>query len=165
MRPQDTRISEYYPSLNYGLYGEQLKRYRTFFDADRIQVHLHEDFRQEPARVLREIFGFLEVDPAFEPDLSVRHMESAVPRSYFLKNALDRSGIREALRGKLSPDVRRYVRKAMLRPREAITMTPADHARLVDFYREDIGNLSELLGRDLSCWMATYQTDARTGRR
>jgi hypothetical protein len=153
LESRDTRISEYYPSLNYGLYGEQMKRYRAFFDADRIQVHLYEDFRREPQRVLREIFGFLGVDPEFEPDLSVRHMESTVPRSYFLKNALERLGIREALRGKLPPEVRRYVRKATLQPREALTMTPADRARLLDFYREDIGVLSELLGRDLSSWL------------
>jgi hypothetical protein len=154
MESRDTRIGEYYPCLNYGLYGEQLKRYRSFFDPDRIQIHLYEDFRREPQRVLREIFGFLGVDPEFVPDLSVRHMESAVPRSYFLKNALERTGIREALRGKLPPEVRRYVRKATLRPREALTMTPDDHARLADFYREDIGNLSGLLGRDLSSWLS-----------
>jgi hypothetical protein len=165
MQSRDTRISEYYPFLNYGLYGEQLKCYREFFDADRIQIHLYEDFRNEPNRVLHEIFRFLEVDPEFKPDLAVRHMESAVPRSYFLKNTLDRLGIREALREKLPPEVRRYVRKATLRPREVLTMTHDDHARLVDFYREDIGVLSESLGRDLSSWLATYQTGARTGRR
>ena len=154
MGSTDTRISEYYPCLNYGLYGEQVKRYREFFDTERIQIHLYEDFRAEPRQVLREIFRFLEVDPEFGPDLSDRHMESAVPRSYFLKNALNRLGIREALRGKLPPEVRRYVRKATQHPREALTMTPEDHARLVGFYRDDIGNLSELLGRDLSSWLS-----------
>ena len=153
MRLTDTRISEYYPCLNYGFYGQQLKRYREFFDADRIQIHLYEDFRGEPKRVLQQIFRFLEVDPDFEPDLSVRHMESAVPRSYFLQNALDRSGIREALRGKLPPEVRRYVRQATQRPREELTMTPDERIRLIDFYREDVGNLSGLLGRDLSSWL------------
>jgi len=165
MESRDTRISEFYPCLNYGLYGEQLERYRAFFDADRIRIHLYEDFRNEPKHVLQKIFRFLEVDPNFEPDLSARHMESAVPRSYFLKKALDRLGIRETLRGRLPPEIRRYVRKATLRPREELTMTPDDHARLVDFYREDIGKLSEMLQRDLSSWLAAHQTGARTGRR
>lgn len=56
-----------------GFYGEQLERYRKFFRKDQILVLLYEDFVENPEKMLQKIFTFLEVDPAFAPDMSERY--------------------------------------------------------------------------------------------
>lgn len=144
-----TRIGELYPFLNFGLYCEQVKRYQSKFNTEQLRIHFYEDFRQEPRRVLRNIFQFLSVDPDFEPDLSNRHMEARVPRSFFMKNALRQLAIWNHVRGHLPESFRRR----LYQPRQAIRLTPADRARLIDYYRDDTGNLSKLLSRDLSSWL------------
>ena len=149
----DTRIGELYPFLRFGLYYEQVKRYLSLFSESQLQIHFYEDFTRDPMSVLKSTFRFLSVDPDFEPDLSLRHMEAKVPRSFFVKNALKRLGIWDHVRRNLPSGLRGHLRNAAFRPREALTLHPADRARLVDYYRDDILNLSKLLGRDLSGWL------------
>ena len=138
-----TLIGELYPFLNFGLYYEQVKRYQSIFDAAQIQIHFYEDFHQDPQTTLRAIFQFLSVDPDFKPDFATRHMEARVPVSFFMKNALKRLGIR----------LPKSVRRQFYQPRSTLALTPADRARLIDYYRDDITNLSQLLHRDLTPWL------------
>ncbi len=137
----DTRIGELYPFLRFGLYYEQVMRYQSTFAADRIQIHFYEDFNRDPQGVLRSIFRFLSVDPDFAPDLSNRHMEAAVPRFFFVKNALKRLGIWNALRRSLPPGARSRLRGVAFQPRNAMTLEPADRTSLTDYYRDDVKNL------------------------
>jgi len=148
-----TRIGELYPFLKFGLYYEQVKRYQSAFAADRIQIHFYEDFSRDPPSVLRAIFRFLLVDPNFAPDLSNRHMESSVPRFFFVRNALKRLGIWDLVRGKLPAGARSRLRGVAFQPRNAITLEPADRASLAQYYRDDVEKLSRLLNRDLSPWL------------
>lgn len=67
LRSTSTCIGELHPFLRFGLYFEQVKRYRAKFTADRIQIHFYEDFSRDPLSVLREIFRFLSVNPDFAP--------------------------------------------------------------------------------------------------
>jgi hypothetical protein len=148
-----THIGELYPFLRFGRYYEQVKRYQSSFAADRIQIHFYEDFSRDPQSVLRSIFRFLSVDPDFVPDLSNRHMEAAVPRFFVAKNALKRLGVWDALRGRLPAGTRSHLKKAAFQPRNAITLEPADRTSLVEYYCDDVNNLSRLLHRDLSAWL------------
>ena len=77
-----TQIGELYPFLEFGFYGEQVKRYFDLFPRQRIRVFFYEDYLRDARGLLRNIFHFLGVDEDFEPDLSERHMESRVPRSF-----------------------------------------------------------------------------------
>jgi hypothetical protein len=148
-----TRIGELYPFLRFGLYYEQVKRYQAAFVADRVQIHFYEDFTRDSRAVLRTIFRFLSVDPDFAPDFSTRHMEAAVPRFFFLKSALKRLGIWDAVRGRLPGGARSRLRGVAFQPRNAIMLEPADQASLAEYYRDDVEKLSNLLNRDLSPWL------------
>lgn len=107
------RIDFWHPFLDMGLYAGQVKRYLETFPEERVRIYWYPDYQAEPARMLADIFRFLDVDPAFSPDMSTRYLEA---------------GALEA-------------------------MHPADRASLIDFYRDDIGKLADLLGRDLSSWL------------
>lgn len=144
-----TRMSELYPFLRFGLYSEQVARYLAVFDREQVRIHFYEDFCRAPLDVMQSIFRFLGVDPAFTPDLSERHMEARVPRSFWLKSALKRSGMWNLARS-ATPET---LRRAGFLQRSSVRLRPGDKARLGDYYRDDIGRLSTLLGRDLSGWL------------
>ena len=149
-----TRISELYPFLKFGLYHEQLERYFSLFDRGQIQIHFYENFTRDPASVLSDIFRFLSVDADFAPDMSDRHMEAAVPRSFFLKKAIKQLAVWDTVRDLLPKALRTHLRSLVFQPRGALKMSPADRAFLAEYYRDDTTSLSKLLQRDLSHWLA-----------
>ena len=53
-----------------GFYYIQLKRYFERFDASQIKIYLYEDFKDNPLRVIQDIFRFLDVDDTFVPNMS-----------------------------------------------------------------------------------------------
>jgi hypothetical protein len=149
MQSDSTRIGELYPFLRFGLYHEQLTRYMEKFDSSRIQVHFYEDYRQDPRKLLQSIYRFLNVDPAFEADLSERHMEARVPRSFYLKRTMKRFGVWNKVKDHVPDNLRRR----LPRPRGSLSLSPVDRNYLVEYYRDDIGKLSQLLDRDLTHWL------------
>ena len=88
-----TRIGELYPFLEFGLYATQVERYFDLFPRARIAIHFCEDYLTHPALMMKEIFRFLEVDPDFTPDMTERHMQARVPRSWAAKRLLKRFGL------------------------------------------------------------------------
>jgi hypothetical protein len=97
--------------------------------------------------MLRSIFEFLEVDCAFIPDMRLRHMPANVPRSPRLYRLV------RPITHWAPSDLRRSLKRLTFRSRGSLAMDPRDRAFLVDFYREDILNLAQLLNRDLSAWL------------
>jgi hypothetical protein len=106
------------------MYGEQLKPYYSLFDRKQIRVWLYEDLISDPARMMREMFAFLEVEESFHPNLSQKHNVTRIPlRRWFPWLPAPK------------PDFPRDVRE-----------------RLRAAYREDLLLAEELIGRDLSMW-------------
>ena len=128
-----------------GRYGEQLGRYLARFDRDQLRVYLYEDFGADPHGVLREVCGFLGVDDAFTPDLTVRRNVTRAP------SRLDRlpAPLRRA-RALVPASLR-----SRLRTRTAVAneMTDETRSRLVAHYRDDVLEAARLVDRDLSSWI------------
>jgi hypothetical protein len=73
------RIDVMHPFLEFGLYYEQVKRFLATFPEGRVRVYWYEEYKGEPARILADIFHFLEVDANFIPDMSKRYLEASMP--------------------------------------------------------------------------------------
>jgi hypothetical protein len=114
-----------------GLYHEQLRRYYDAFDRDRILVSIYDDFAADAAGELRRIFRFLGVAEDFVPDTARRH------------NA--------ARRRKRSFTWWGRARKVRFNPPP---LDPERRLRLTAAFRDDILALQDLIGRDLSPWLA-----------
>jgi hypothetical protein len=138
-----------------GRYAAQVRRYMETFDAGQLRVFLHEDLRADPPAVLREIFEFIGVDPAFQPDTAERHNPSLVVKSEGMHDFLTKPSRLRRAAGKLLPlSARRRVaellyRRNFHRPR----LDGALRAELVSGFREDVLELQDLIGRDLSAWL------------
>jgi hypothetical protein len=145
------QLCTHYPFLEFGLYAEQLGRYLKRFGHN-VWVGFHEDFEKRPLDVLRNIFRFLGVDPEFSPVAARRDLEAQVPR---LRAAgwLKRTGLWEAA-ARLTPSgLRPLIRRAVIRKPGTTHMNPEDRQLLIDYYRQDIRKLADLLKCDLDRWL------------
>ena len=139
--------------LGPGRYATNLKRFFDTFGGDQIRIHVYEDYRADPRGVLRDIFGFLGVDPEYPVDFSRRHNQTLEPRFpllHRLRRAIFGGG---AVTRWLPVGIRRMVRRAYNRPRAQVAMQMEDRQMVIDYYRDEIRRAADLIGRDLSAWL------------
>ena len=135
------RIGELYPFLEYGLYTDQVKRYLDLFPRNQISIHFYKDYQQAPAAMMREVFAFLNVDPTFVPDMTERHMQARVPKSWAAKRWLKQLGLWNLARA-VTPQ---SFKNIAFQRRETMKLEPEDRARLTEYYRRDADSLATLL--------------------
>src|SRR5260370_7637402 len=73
------RIEVMHPFMDLGLYYEQVKRFLATFPEGQVRVYWYEEYKAKPARMLADVFRFLEVDANFSPDMSKRYLEAGMP--------------------------------------------------------------------------------------
>lgn len=144
------------------IYVPQLQRYLNLFRPEQIGIFLLEDFKNDPHRVLAGIFSHIGVDPNFQADLSVRFNQSGMPQSRFLFNFVNRAaaGIRQTaemlpvtrrlMKSSFTANLGSSIRSAMLSKQE---IPPAARARMIEYCREDVLTLQDILHRDLSIYL------------
>lgn len=154
LRSTSRRFSPTYPFLEFGLYGKQIERLFQFIAQERVAIYDYEEYCRDPAVMLHRVFGFLGVDDRFTPDLSERHMQATVPRSYRVRRWLKRSGAWQAARAILPEPMRARLRSTVFQPRQNFVLDPKDRAALAEYYRADTEKLSRLLGRDFTPWLS-----------
>lgn len=152
LREEPRRSAENYAPLwhyvGMGLYHDQVRRYFETFGRDRVHVWLYEELLADPAAVLRRMFTLLEVDPEFRPDLSRRRNTTLVPKSHRLHALLTGGGPVPRLLGK------RLTRLLRERNLEKPPFPESARPVLAAAFRDDLLRLQNLLGRDLSRWLA-----------
>jgi hypothetical protein len=146
------RLSPVYPFLEIGLYYWQVKRYLDLFPRDRVRVYWYEEAWRQPAKLIADLFGFLGVNAGFQPDLSERSLERRAPRFTGLHYFLKRSGLWYPLKKVLPARLASPLRQLAFRHGRSLRMDPQDRRYLIDYYRDDIQQLSAHLNRDLSAW-------------
>jgi hypothetical protein len=139
--------------VDVGRYTTHLARFSRLFSRHQIRVYLYEDFRADPAAVLRDVFRFLGIDPAHPIDRSRWVNEPILPRFSRL-HALRRRVLGEASATRWLPEgARQWLQRLYRSPRGDMVMDPADRRAVIDYYRDEILQTADLLGRDLSAWL------------
>ena len=136
-----------------GRYATHLERFFALFPRNQVRVYMYEDYRADPAGLLRDIFAFLDVDPGCPIDLSVSHNVPILPRLPRLHAMRRRLFGKTPLTTWLPEKVRRPLSRWYHQRRSNVRMSPTDRAMVIDFYREEIMRTAELLERDLSAWL------------
>lgn len=166
---EDQRIADGYAPVwhyrNRGYYHKQLQHYFRLFDRERIHVMLYDDFSRAPLAQIEALFRFLEVDPAFIPDMSQHLNVSGKPRiearSWLLDDLLNTSNPFKACAKRVLPhSALRLVRSLILRCNSKHTVSPSPgplppdmRRQLQEGFRSDILKLQDLIDRDLSEWL------------
>jgi hypothetical protein len=149
----DQQISATYPFLEIGLYHLQVRCFLDLFPRSRIRIYWYEEAWREPAKLLADVFRFLDVDDTFRPDFSRRAHQRRAPRFVDLHYFLKRTGIWYPSKALIPASAISGLRRLAFRSGPTLTMDPADRRYLIDYYRDDIQRLSTLLDRDLTSWL------------
>jgi hypothetical protein len=160
---------EWMPGWHYkqrGFYYKQLKRYFDRFDKDQIRVYLYESFCSNQLEVIQDIFRFLGVDDTFKPDLSKRKNVSGgliygpknIALDHFLNNPFFiKRIIKEIFPLNLLRRVKVILENINIGSEYEFVVPPMQEdvrKRLQKEYKEDILKLQDLIGQDLSRWLA-----------
>jgi hypothetical protein len=161
--PEMFRAGQDYDQLKYryirrGFYHDNLKRYFDAFDRDQIKVYLYKDFKDHPLDVLHDLFRFLGVDETFVPDTSIKHGKTGIPKNktlhmlielWYLKSHSLRDSLRPFLPAGLGGHLVRWKNKNLVKPQLPLEV----RQEWIQVYREDILQLQDLIGCDLSVWL------------
>ena len=156
---EDSRIEQNWPwpwhYKKLGFYHRQLQRYYNLFDSKQIKVYLYDDFRADNIAIMQDMYRFLGVDDSFVPDVSLQYNFSGLPKNKLLQYVLTGPNpIQTALKPLMPTKIRRKIvsrikRKNLTKP----SLSPEVREQLVDYYRDEMLQLQQLLGRDLSHWL------------
>jgi hypothetical protein len=162
LQAEETRIREHWmPLWHYqqrGFYDQQLRRYYDLFRPKQLKIYLYEDLSHSPEGLLKDLFGFLEVDDTFAPDVFARPNISGIPKNQVLHWFLTQPNpIKSLLRPLLPDQVRQNIHLGNL---EKPQLSPEIRQSMIEVYREDILQLQTLIQRDLSGWLQPISVPA-----
>ena len=155
-----------------GYYFEDLKRYLTFFPRKNLLFLIYEEIIKDHLKSLGECFAFLRVDTQFIPaslntkankgiDVRLFHGRFDALRSYIVAKT-------QLLPGKIRQpalEMGRWIYKNLILerlPKQNIYHPPNPELRqeLLQAFMDDIRQLENLLGRDLSIWYGSPLDEA-----
>jgi hypothetical protein len=143
-----------------GLYAERLKKYFDTFPRNQFFIFLYENWRANNQKILREIFKFLNVDPNIPVDTNIHFNVGSTARipaiASFLHKQTPLKNILEAILRPLLPKSIRYRIWSYitgLNQKPAPMLDPQLRKELLEFYRQDILALQDLIAMDLSHWL------------
>jgi hypothetical protein len=144
--------------FEHSLYHPRLKRYIDRFPRSSIKVILFEEFAEHSCEVTQELFEFLGVNRRFTPDTGLAHNRTAVPKSVGFNQLLLAA---LSLRIPLLPFLPAFARgsgvSARLHRATLVRASPLPEDLRMDLlrqFKDDIRRTGDLIGRDLSDWLA-----------
>jgi sulfotransferase family protein len=140
--------------MRIGKYHEQLSRYFDAFPRGQIDVFLFDDLKRSPLGVVQELYRFLDVDPAFVPDLDTPHNVGGMPASRLLEGVFTSGAIRSVVEPWIPKRAANWVRRLRTRNmRQAPPLPPELRQELTGHFHDDIAKTSALIGRSLEHWL------------
>lgn len=144
---------------NVGLYCDQVQRYVDKFGKEQVRIYLYDDLLKDAQGVYRDIFEFIGVDADFEMDTSARHNTTkSVRKSKWLHDFLMYpNGLKSVLRQVIPASVRKPLSAKVYRKNAAAAEKLSAEVRheVTASFETEILRLQDLIGRDLSGWLAT----------
>jgi hypothetical protein len=147
-----------------GYYIDQIERYQGLFGKRNIGVWFQEDIKSDPAKVLREIFSFINVDPDFTPSVlnqkvgETKKLPGAAGFVFYkiLSPAINAPGIRSIWRFmRRTTNIKQYLNKLLRQDGESgnyPALDPETRSRWIEHYRPWNERLFEALGRRMDNW-------------
>lgn len=151
-----TSLIYYYNYLYFhsGLYSEQVKRYFENFPEDKVLFIIFEEFRENVNKYVQEAYAFLGVDSSFVPEIKI-HNKGSVPYSariqFFLRNKF--TSLLNHFHFPRTEKVVSWLMALNIRNKPPLPMKKETRRRLIDSYKNDIQNVSNIIHKDLSFWL------------
>lgn len=146
-----------YSYIDGSRYYEQVKAYLDNFQD--VLIIKTEDLHKNPHEVFKTTFSFLDINPNFEVNQTIRYNESGMPKSRFIYNFFQKdSKLRKALQPitrTLIPSTTRKIlsNKIQSQNLKKIKMEEETKRELYKIFKEDILKLQKLTKVDFSDWI------------
>lgn len=163
LKKENYRISNNYNFLwhykKVGLYYNQVKAYLDNFS--QVKIFLFENLINKKEELLKELFGFLEVNDNYLPkNIDLVYNKTGIVKSkklkdFFDKNFIDKPpavirNLAKIIPQNIKDSITTYVANKNLKKQEIKKDTKQ---YLINYFREDILQLQTLINRDLSGWL------------
>ena len=138
-----------------GLYYEQVKAYLSNFK--NVKIFLFEDLKTNPTHTLAQICKFIGVDDSFH--FAKRNPNASfIPKSAMLSRLMTiesktKFKLLNFLPGQLRSTITQQLFKLNASKQEIPKINPDTRTRLIEYFRDDILKLEQLIQRDLSAWL------------
>ncbi|MBK6482570.1 MAG: sulfotransferase domain-containing protein [Chitinophagales bacterium] len=138
-----------------GLYASAVQAYLSNFR--NVHIMWYDEFRKDPAHVLRGVFEFLGVNPDVTIDYTKRwnqggkQWKNPLLRWLFMSDNPVKKMYKIFFRKRKGVRTNEFFTKNFMESTEP--MDPATRSKLVDYYRNDIEQLSAITGRNLDDWL------------
>ena len=142
-----------------GFYYSELIPYFEVFQPEQIKILLFADLVKNPTTFIEDLFEFIEVDPTFNPDTSVKSREGGLPKNQTLNMLLTKPNpfrkLAASVLGLFIPlSLRQKIRSSLVKQNiKPVKLSPKLRQQLIEIYRHDILKLQKLIDRDLSAWL------------
>jgi hypothetical protein len=150
------------PLIELGLYAKHLKPVFACYPKARVKVFLYEDIQDEPATVLADLYRFIGVSDTFVPPSARLIYNSA----YFpMRDNPVASRLSSLVPSLQKTFVGRWLRRLLSRkrPSRRIGVDPEDRLYLMTAFRDDILELQDMIGRDLTAWLGSNSAASSGG--
>ncbi len=146
--------------LKHGLYAQQLKSILKYFSKEQIFVIIFEEWKKEPIKIMRNLFKFLEIDENFIPVMKVKNVTKGGCRSKLISKLIywqaPENIFGKFLKFIIPFKVRTSIRQKLAEFNRIESTKPLfpDTIRklLREYYKNEIKELEEILGRKLTMW-------------
>lgn len=142
--------------LDSGLYGQGLSRFLEHFSEDQILIL---DFAalSDPQRLSSKISAFLEIDPKGFRNSVKNHNEALSARSPIVNRLIAQLGIKGLIRMVVPKNVIEAIKPLYYQAKtEGNHMDERLHQALIDFFRDDVKRLQNIVGDKKLTWMEKY---------
>ena len=138
---------------NSGFYFRQVMAFLDNFK--NVKVIIYEDLRDNEQSILSEICEFIGVDPGFSFDTSYKYNVSGDPKSAVLYKLETSRSLVNFVKKIIPRSWATKIKTTFTGEKQMIKteMNPQTKRELIEFFREDILQLQDLLHRDLSHWL------------
>ncbi|MCB5943634.1 hypothetical protein [Acidocella sp. KAb 2-4] len=136
--------------------GAQLRRLYEHVPSERVFVILLDDVQADPRGVYLSLLDFLGVDDDGRTDFPVKNSLKVVRSSLLARmpHVLAAAKAKSGIDTNFGIGVGRFIHKLNYKFLDKPRLSPELRAELQDYFSDDILLLQELLGRDLSHWLA-----------
>jgi hypothetical protein len=146
-------LGVYHPFLEFGNYFKQVSRYMQLFPPHQLSISIYEDTRSDHQGWFSRVLSFLEVENKFIPRQVEVPSKPHVPRFVGISHALRIRKLKRIAGRAVPSRFKKLVKQLIAGNSRLPELRPEDRAILVDYYRDDVLMLEDLIGRDLSAWL------------
>ncbi|MEW9857042.1 sulfotransferase family protein [Novosphingobium sp. M1R2S20] len=137
-----------------GLYAAHLKRWLKFFPREQLLVLLFEDVKRDPIGTVSRVCDHLGLPVHYSEEIGDTPRNDSSEQFLPLRVRTALAPLKEAVRPLRGNAMFEGMRRVLAREIRYPPLSPSLRSRLTDFYADDVAELENLIGRDLSTWRA-----------